>query len=155
MDFFIVPPIIRANGSNYIATVGAEVMLKCNIFENGIPRAEIEWKRNGIQPRGELVVDNSFTTIKLHNLTMKDAGKYTCTASNVRSYRSDLLELTIIEGEHKLAHSEFYEYDSIHTILINHNIPPLPQNDAIVTIDTFQNYVSVIATVFRHFEWGH
>jgi len=103
---FIVPPNIKANDSNYIATVGSEVMLKCNIFNNGIPTAEFEWKRNGIQPRGELVVvDDAFVAIKLSNLTMKDAGKYTCSASNIRSYRSDLVELTILEGEHKLANT--------------------------------------------------
>jgi len=96
---FTVPPIIRANHSNYIATVGSEVMLKCNIFSNGLPTAKFEWKRNGIQPRGELVVDDAFVAIKLRNLTIKDAGKYTCSASNVRSYRSDLVELKIIQGE--------------------------------------------------------
>jgi len=54
-----------------------------------------------IQPRGELVlVDYTFFAIKLSNLTMKDAGKYTCSASNAQSYRSDIVELKIVEGKY-------------------------------------------------------
>ena len=97
---FIVPPIIRANDSIYTATVGSEVILKCNIINHGLPTAVFEWKRNGIQPIGELVAANSFIAIKLSNLTMNDAGKYTCSASNAQSYRSHLVELTILEGKY-------------------------------------------------------
>lgn len=62
--------------------------------------ADFEWKRNGIPLRGNLIlIDNASISVKLSNLTMKDAGKYICSASNVRSYRSDLVELTIHKGE--------------------------------------------------------
>ena len=78
--FFAEAPVIRANNSNYTATVGSEVMLKCKIIKIGVPTAKYEWRRNGIQPKGELLIDDSIIAIKLSNLTMTDAGKYTCSA---------------------------------------------------------------------------
>ena len=105
--FFVIfipePPVIRANGSSYNATVGSEVTLKCNIVNNGIPTAKYGWRRNGVQlqPEGEFLIEDSIIAIKLSNLTMRDAGKYTCSASNIRSYRSDFVKLRVLEnGKH-------------------------------------------------------
>ncbi|XP_065913081.1 uncharacterized protein [Dysidea avara] len=147
------PPIIRANDSNYTATVGSEVMLKCNIINNGVPTPEFEWKRNGIHPRGDIIiVDNSFIAIKLSNLSKKDAGKYTCSASNVRSYRSDLVELTIVDAnittgdnnpERSTAVQLLLMLNGPHFLIFKHNLSEILE---IFVLSKYDSNVTVVVT---------
>jgi len=103
---FIVPPVIRANSSNYTATVGSQITLACSIINQGLPIAQFRWIRDGIIQHGKNVVINvalGLFTMKLVNLTITDSGTYTCMATSKRSSRSDHIILNVseeVEGIH-------------------------------------------------------
>ena len=98
LSIFTVPPSITAAKSYYAATIGSQITLTCNIAEQGIPPAEFTWRKDGreIEADNVTVFTNQTTiTIVLTNLTMNDAGSYTCEAANEQSYRNDHVELRI------------------------------------------------------------
>ena len=102
--FILAPPSIRAVNSNYTAIVGSQVILKCNIIDMGVPKATFSWNKNGSAIHNDIVVKNSSISLMLNNLTMEDAGVYTCIARATVSNQNDTIELKvmqpIIEGNH-------------------------------------------------------
>ncbi|XP_065913356.1 transmembrane and immunoglobulin domain-containing protein 1-like [Dysidea avara] len=95
-----IPPIIRANSSNYTAKVGSEITLTCSIINQGVPIARFRWIRDGIEQLRDNVVTNvslGLFTMTLANLTMNDGGTYTCMATSIRSSRSDHIVLNVSE----------------------------------------------------------
>ena len=102
--FILAPPSIRAVNSNYTAVVGSQVTLKCNIIDMGVPKATFSWNKNGSAIHNDIVVKNSSISLMLNNLTVEDAGVYTCIARATMSNQNDTIELklmqSIIEGNH-------------------------------------------------------
>ena len=92
----LVPPNIQPVSSNYTAEVGSQITLECSIINQGVPVAQFGWLRNGIDLNGEnIFTNNTFIVIELSNITMEDAGDYTCTARSVRWHHSDTITLNL------------------------------------------------------------
>ena len=71
----------------------------CRILNQGVPLAQFRWIRDGTEING----DNSETNhsnmiLTLLNVTVDDAGVYTCSATSERSYRSDHIILTVLKN---------------------------------------------------------
>ena len=91
-----MPPIIQSVNSYHTAEVGSQITLACSIINKGVPVAQFGWLRNGIDLNGEnIFTNNTFIVIELSNITMEDAGDYTCTARSARSYLSDTIALNV------------------------------------------------------------
>ena len=92
--------MISAENQKYTSIVGANVILRCNIIDKGIPQAVFSWKKNGNKMNGEYVIliDSSVMEITITNLTVENSGVYTCIAHGLLSYRSNSVEL-IVEGK--------------------------------------------------------
>ena len=93
------PPEIVAVKSTYTSFIGSTVMLRCNIINQGTPPAVFSWRKNGYQLTGEYSISidstSSVMEIKLMNLTVENAGVYTCDADGFLSDRSDSMELIV------------------------------------------------------------
>ena len=100
MFVYIAPPVISAEKQKYTSIVGANVILRCHIIDKGIPEAVFSWKKNGNRMNGEYVIliDSSVMEITITNLTVDNAGVYTCIANGLLSYHSNSLQL-IVEGK--------------------------------------------------------
>jgi len=72
--------------------------MECNITHEGIPTATFGWDKNGYPISGDKIIKNStLFALKLSNLTMEDAGMYTCIARNTVSYKNDHIELRVTQ----------------------------------------------------------
>lgn len=92
----LAPPIVSAANLSHISTVGSNITLKCNIVNEGVPQATFSWSRNGYELNG-IKISNSTMAVTLTNLTLNDAGVYTCAANGLLSYHSDDMELSVVE----------------------------------------------------------
>ena len=91
-------PCIKAINSNYTAVVGSQVTLECNITAPGIPTATFGWNKNGHTISHDITIsNNSLLTLTSMNVTMEDAGVYTCEARNTVAYENDHIELNVTE----------------------------------------------------------
>ena len=92
--------MIKAKKLCYTSFIGSSIALSCSIIEKGIPQATFSWRKgrhaleDGIYHNISIDV-NSAMVIKLTNLTMENAGAYTCEATAKLSYGSDTVELFI------------------------------------------------------------
>jgi len=74
------------------------VILTCDIIHEGIPTATLGWDKNGYSISDNKIIKNStLFALKLSNLTMEDAGVYTCIARNTVSYKNDHIELRVTQ----------------------------------------------------------
>ena len=89
--------MILAAKSTYTSFSGSNIVLRCNIIDQGVPPAVFSWRKNGYRLNGDYVIliDNNVMEIKLMNLTFENAGVYTCAADGLLSDRSDSIELTV------------------------------------------------------------
>jgi len=94
---FIAPPVITATISTYVSKTGSNVSLSCNISDKGTPEASFTWRKSGqdLSDGGIASVNEAVMTLTLVNVTMESAGLYTCAATSVLSYRSDVVELLV------------------------------------------------------------
>ena len=93
----IVPPNILASPSTYTSFIGSNVVLRCNIIDKGTPPAEFSWSKAGYRMNGEyiIVINSTAMEITFLNLTLDNAGVYTCAADGLLSYHSDSVELIV------------------------------------------------------------
>ena len=93
----IVSPNISAVQSSIVKTIGsATLTLQCKILNEGIPQAIIGWKKDGRKINNKYIFKNdTFTTLKLFNLTEEDSGLYRCTATGAYSDHSDIVQLVV------------------------------------------------------------
>ncbi|XP_041921393.1 myopalladin isoform X3 [Alosa sapidissima] len=100
---FFRPHFLQAPG-DMVAHEGRLCRLDCKV--SGLPNPEIMWLRNGqpIYPdftHRMLVRENGIHSLITDPLTKKDAGTYTCIASNKAGQSSFCLELRVVEKEMK------------------------------------------------------
>ena len=90
--------MVKAEKPCYTSFIGSSISLSCKIIERGVPPAIFSWRKS------RLVLDaiyrisidvNSSMVITLKNLTMDNAGVYTCDATALLSSRSDTVELFV------------------------------------------------------------
>ena len=105
--FILAPPSIRAVNSTYTAVVGSQVTLKCNIIDPGVPKATFTWNKNGSAIHNDIVVKNSSISLVLNNLTMEDAGVYTCIARATVSNQNDTIELKVMQPINESNHHAY------------------------------------------------
>ncbi|XP_053124972.1 roundabout homolog 4 [Hemicordylus capensis] len=73
-------PTFTRRPTDVVATLGSTIQFICGI--HGDPKPTIKWqKENGDLPSGRYEWSQE-GILQIHHLTMKDAGKYVCTASN-------------------------------------------------------------------------
>ena len=77
--------------------VRSQVTLECNITALGVPTAIFGWNKNSYAISYDTVSNNFSLALTLRNITMEDAGVYTCIARNAVSYRNDRIELAVME----------------------------------------------------------
>ena len=72
--------------------------LKCNITALGVPTATFGWDKNGHAISHDVTISsNSLLALTLMNVTMEDAGVYTCVARSRVAYRNDHIELNVTQ----------------------------------------------------------
>lgn len=83
--------------SQLVKAVGsATITLQCNILSPGIPRANIGWKKDGLNiNNAHIITNDSLTSMTLSALTEEDSGLYTCVAIGAYSDHSDNIELIV------------------------------------------------------------
>ena len=82
---FVVDLILTVDGPNE-STVGSNISIRCNVLE-GYPLPSVYI----ITPRGQ--INQSSANL---NVTLEDAGNYTCVANNLVATVTSNLSLTII-----------------------------------------------------------
>lgn len=75
-----------------------------------MPKATFSWSKNGTAVDNDVIINNSSMSLMLNNLTVEDAGVYTCIARAAVSNQNDTIELKVmqltIEGnQHHIPHS--------------------------------------------------
>ncbi|XP_073321768.1 fibroblast growth factor receptor 1-A-like isoform X3 [Pagrus major] len=108
-------PILQAGlPADCTAVVGSDVELECKVL--GDPRAHIQWlkhiKVNGnsvgpdglpyvrvLKPSGPNTTDKEMEVLRLRNVSLDDAGEYTCLAGNSVGFSHHSAWLTVVEGE--------------------------------------------------------
>ncbi|XP_061644831.1 myopalladin isoform X1 [Phyllopteryx taeniolatus] len=100
---FFRPHFVQAPG-DMLAHEGRVCRLDCKV--SGLPNPELMWLVNGrpIYPdlyHKMLVRENGIHSLVIDPLTQKDAGTYTCIASNKAGQSSFSLELKVVEKEMK------------------------------------------------------
>nr|XP_046258539.1 myopalladin isoform X1 [Scatophagus argus] len=100
---FFRPHFLQAPG-DMLAHEGRLCRLDCKV--SGLPNPELMWLANGrpIYPdlyHKMLVRENGIHSLVIDPLTQKDAGTYTCIASNKAGQSSFSLELKVVEKEMK------------------------------------------------------
>ncbi|XP_057704076.1 myopalladin isoform X2 [Corythoichthys intestinalis] len=104
-ETFFQPHFAQAPG-DMLAHEGRVCRLDCKV--SGLPNPELMWLVNGrpIYPdlyHKMLVRENGIHSLVIDPLTQKDAGTYTCIASNKAGQSSFSLELKVVEKEMKQA----------------------------------------------------
>ncbi|XP_023695204.1 leucine-rich repeat and fibronectin type III domain-containing protein 1-like protein [Paramormyrops kingsleyae] len=94
-DFICEPPVMTRKSPKTFSMEGQPVSLKCKA--NGDPEPQIHW----ISPDGRLIANTSRITIfsngslNINITSLKDAGTFTCIASNAAGESSDVVELVV------------------------------------------------------------
>lgn len=95
--------MIKADKPCYTSSIGSSISLSCRIVEKGLPPAIFSWRKSRHVLDGiyQISIDmvNSAMVITLTNLTMENAGVYTCDATGLLSYRSDTVEVFVDESK--------------------------------------------------------
>ena len=90
--------MIKAENPCYTSFIGSNIALSCKIIERGVPPAIFSWRksRHVLDAIYHISIDvNSSMVITLANLTMDNAGVYTCDATALLSSTSDTVELFV------------------------------------------------------------
>lgn len=90
------PPYIRVIKPKYTISSGSEITLACRIVNYGEPRASFGWTKNGkVVDSSSVTINESFISITLTNVTITDAGIYTCIANGIESHHNDSVQLYV------------------------------------------------------------
>ena len=97
---FVGPPYIRAIKTDYEISTGSRITLVCMIINPGEPRASFSWTKNGKSIDGTYptMINNTFMSLTVTNVTAQDTGMYICTASGIELYHNDSIQVYVASG---------------------------------------------------------
>ncbi|XP_063783378.1 neuronal cell adhesion molecule isoform X9 [Pseudophryne corroboree] len=88
---FLVPTGHRSN-----KTVLREEVLMLECIAEGLPTPEIRWSKEGAElPSNRVFYENFNKTLKIIDVSEADAGKYRCTAQNIRGSIHHIITVTV------------------------------------------------------------
>uniref|UniRef100_A0A8C6SCA5 Zgc:172282 n=1 Tax=Neogobius melanostomus TaxID=47308 RepID=A0A8C6SCA5_9GOBI len=99
-EFICDPPVLTRKSPQTVAMEGQPTSLKCKA--NGDPEPEVHW----ISPEGRLISNTTRTmvypngSLEINGTTAKDAGNFTCIASNAAGESTGHVELVVTAVPH-------------------------------------------------------
>lgn len=99
-EFICDPPVLTRKSPQTVAMEGQPASLKCKA--NGDPEPEVHW----ISPEGRLISNTTRTmvypngSLEINGTTAKDAGNFTCIASNAAGESTGHVELVVTAVPH-------------------------------------------------------
>ena len=79
-----IAPIISASVSHVAVLSGSTVVLRCVLYESGVPRATIQWTFNGSIITNDILylITEDSTRLDINGINVSNAGSYHCNATN-------------------------------------------------------------------------